>query len=573
MGDSALDLIDDEFGEPLQSANSPAVLSSVPNVAAITGVGKDTVDVTLKSGQRHKVHRPTFNNMTGGALDAALKKPIAPAANGGGDQTQSGLELDSEPQTPGAFNPQQPSQVAPQGTAAPVQSKSDPSQFTSFAPPPQQPQAPAVPTLESQSASTQSTSGVNIATQQAQMQQGAAQQKQGVQEQADAQARALSAQAFLDRKTAERDQSMIAQRAEIAERSTKEQQRMFGEIQSIQSDLADKKIDPNHFWSSKTDGQKFGLSLGVALMSLGNGLMRTPDDSMEFINRQIDRDINVQRENMQNSRRGLEDKINALGVARTISHDELEQKDIARTLMLEAAKSKALSLAESSQSDVVRANAKVVAGRIDQEIGQTSANLANAAAARTTTAVTSASRVGGRGTGLDANGNPVAAAISTAAMQRSTPGLHFADTAAADEWLNKNRAVAKEVYDKIGGVSKVVDATNAYQALRAKHNGYISETKDPDDYQMALQLRQTIISGGKSSNGEGSDKETNEKWEKLVPSPDDHAFRTVVGGKDPVQQRLEAIKRDAVLSGNGALKALPGASYDPMANDQRFSAR
>lgn len=90
----------------------------------------------------------------------------------------------------------------------------------------------------------------------------------------------------------------------------------FGEIDSITTDLATSRVDPDHIWKEKGTGAQIVAALGVAMGAFGAALAHTPNYAMEIVQRQIDRDIDAQKENIATKGRVLGAKQGAFQMLR-----------------------------------------------------------------------------------------------------------------------------------------------------------------------------------------------------------------------------------------------------------------
>lgn len=84
-----------------------------------------------------------------------------------------------------------------------------------------------------------------------------------------------------------------AEAARVAD--TREVQR---QIDTTVSDIESSKIDPNHFWSDKSAFGKVSAGLGMILSGIGSGMTGAPNLAAQFIQRQIDNDIDAQKANL-----------------------------------------------------------------------------------------------------------------------------------------------------------------------------------------------------------------------------------------------------------------------------------
>lgn len=75
-------------------------------------------------------------------------------------------------------------------------------------------------------------------------------------------------------------------------------QELNGHINSAIEDVNNGHIDPDHYMSSKSDWGKARTAIGLILGGIGSGLTGQPNAALDFINKQIDRDILTQRVNL-----------------------------------------------------------------------------------------------------------------------------------------------------------------------------------------------------------------------------------------------------------------------------------
>ena len=74
--------------------------------------------------------------------------------------------------------------------------------------------------------------------------------------------------------------------------------RLDFERKSLMEDIASNRIDPDRVWSSKSDLNKVGTAIGLILGGIGAGAAGTSNVALDFLNKQIDRDIEGQKFDM-----------------------------------------------------------------------------------------------------------------------------------------------------------------------------------------------------------------------------------------------------------------------------------
>jgi hypothetical protein len=70
------------------------------------------------------------------------------------------------------------------------------------------------------------------------------------------------------------------------------------QIDRVIQDIEGTKIDPRHFWDSKSIGSKAMAGIGMILSGIGAGLTHGPNLAVQFIQKQVDQDIEAQKANL-----------------------------------------------------------------------------------------------------------------------------------------------------------------------------------------------------------------------------------------------------------------------------------
>lgn len=68
--------------------------------------------------------------------------------------------------------------------------------------------------------------------------------------------------------------------------------------QDLYDNVLNAKIDPNHFWNTRTTGQKIMAGIGMVLGGIGGALAHQGNAGMEMLNNAIARDVDAQKENL-----------------------------------------------------------------------------------------------------------------------------------------------------------------------------------------------------------------------------------------------------------------------------------
>lgn len=111
---------------------------------------------------------------------------------------------------------------------------------------------------------------------------------------------------------------LLQQEAQAAQAKEEQRQQLAGEsrkhIEAAQKEMQapDGKVDANRLWANKSTGQKVLAGMAVFLTGLGQGLMgKGGNPALEMIQKQIDDDINLQREAIAAERSRKKDNFSA----------------------------------------------------------------------------------------------------------------------------------------------------------------------------------------------------------------------------------------------------------------------
>jgi len=132
------------------------------------------------------------------------------------------------------------------------------------------------------------------------------------------------------------------------------------EIDAVVADYRNGEIDPNRVWGNKNTGQRIGTAIGLLLGGLGAGLAGGENQALAMLNKEIDRDIDAQKANMDKNK-GLISILNQkLGNVDAATN-------MARAIALEGAASQ-LKMAEARAKDpIAKARAQQAIGALMAE--------------------------------------------------------------------------------------------------------------------------------------------------------------------------------------------------------------
>ncbi len=120
---------------------------------------------------------------------------------------------------------------------------------------------------------------------------GQAMQEQGIQAQANAAGQQGNAEAQAAGQTVGQAQKMMQDYQNLNTHYLKEHD-------ALMADLQNSHIDPNHFMSSRTEGQRTNAMIGLFLSGLGSGITGRPNMAQGILQGAIDRDMQAQEANL-----------------------------------------------------------------------------------------------------------------------------------------------------------------------------------------------------------------------------------------------------------------------------------
>jgi hypothetical protein len=125
--------------------------------------------------------------------------------------------------------------------------------------------------------------------------------------------------------------------------------------------VANAKIDPNHFWEDKGTSGKLLGGLGMILSGIGSGLTGGPNLAHQVINNAIERDIDAQRANLSKNQ-------NLLSYYQRQTNDDLSARQLTKATMLQAYAGQIAAQTSRASAGVAKQN-----GVIAQQQAQTEA--------------------------------------------------------------------------------------------------------------------------------------------------------------------------------------------------------
>lgn len=137
--------------------------------------------------------------------------------------------------------------------------------------------------------------------------------------------------------------------------------------QQLSDQIAQQKIDPHHYFAEASTGKKIALIASAALGGFLAGGTGGPNLAVKHMEDEMDRDINVQKSNIDNARQGVAMRRSIYGdMVQATDNDTLRQLG-AKKASLEAAKQIIGAEAMRYDSDLARARAGELMNTIDRQ--------------------------------------------------------------------------------------------------------------------------------------------------------------------------------------------------------------
>ncbi len=160
-----------------------------------------------------------------------------------------------------------------------------------------------------------------------------------------------------ERSTAAALAGMERGKAAHMERTAKLEQDML-RIRQENEQLARVQPDPNRWWSSRSKGQQVGAVLAAAMGGVLELQTGRPNSAMGFINKQIDDDLQIQKESLSNRRQALSNDLNLYQHLLQRSSSEFEADQRFKMFMLDRVHASLEKQAMGAKSAAMRKKAE-----------------------------------------------------------------------------------------------------------------------------------------------------------------------------------------------------------------------
>lgn len=269
----------------------------------------------------------------------------------------------------------------------------------------------------------------------------------------------------------------------------------------IMKEYKEEKIDPHHFWDSKSTLGKIGTIVGLIGGGIGSGLLH--QDPTAFLQQQIDKDIDAQKANLGKKQSLLDYNLKQFNNLK-------DATEMTRIMQMDQVKDQ-LGLAAAKAGDPVRKSE--VLGKVaayQKEIDDRTYRLA---------ATRALSQINGQGAG-----SPGGPGINPHTVEQSLNALRTLDPAKAKEVEQRvipNVGVASvPVNDKtreaFAAGHTFIQQMDQLEAFRKEHRGAMVGAAADEGHRLAELARNSF----RIAQGEGVFKEGSKQFnEKLIPDP------------------------------------------------------
>ena len=152
-------------------------------------------------------------------------------------------------------------------------------------------------------------------------------------------------------------------------------QAKYAEVDRLNSELANEKIDAKAFWADKSAGEKFAAAIAVGLGAFAAGMNGGPNHAANILDKAIEQNIDAQKANLDNKRKSAQGAQSMIGMYREILGDERAATLETRKTLLEAAARHIDQTTKESESPLIRARGDALKASIYEKYAKTNAEL------------------------------------------------------------------------------------------------------------------------------------------------------------------------------------------------------
>lgn len=189
-----------------------------------------------------------------------------------------------------------------------------------------------------------------------------------------AETKALNAEnAALDQEQAIRAQQAVERQA-LKEAQQQARQQEHAKLTAMEEKHAGRKVED--FWRDKTTGQKVVAALAIAMGALDRGRSGGENTALKMLDSAIDRDIQLQKDDIERNATYIEKRRGGLGAADAYRSDALKELEIKHSKALEGLSLKARQMGNLAKSDQIKAKADALEARFGTKAAEIKDELA-----------------------------------------------------------------------------------------------------------------------------------------------------------------------------------------------------
>jgi hypothetical protein len=139
---------------------------------------------------------------------------------------------------------------------------------------------------------------------------------------------------------------------------------LMAQLQDQSEKISNEKIDPSRYWNSKDAGTKAINIIGLMLGGLAAGINGGKNPAMDYLNHQIDRDVDAQKANLANKRGKLDTTRNELELMRLQFGDQRQAEAAVKLSRINSLKAFVDAQRAKYQDPVFQARAAAVQAKL-----------------------------------------------------------------------------------------------------------------------------------------------------------------------------------------------------------------
>lgn len=164
-----------------------------------------------------------------------------------------------------------------------------------------------------------------------------------------------------------RDAELYAANVKAEQEASQQLQKELGDkaqtINQVTQDIQNGHIDANHYMENMDAGKKITSAIGLFLGGIAAAKTGQPNPALQFLNNQIDRDLNAQKANMEN-------KHNLLGALERQYGNSMVAANMFKAIRANTLADQLGQAAATAQSGLAKAAGQTGVGQLKQQAGQ-----------------------------------------------------------------------------------------------------------------------------------------------------------------------------------------------------------